>query len=255
ADTARNRALADALARSAPDVVYLDGVRTFALFADLALRHRPRRLVVDLDDLMSRRMSEYTDTGTVPLGYVGKKLPVWARRVVNLQALGRALLRDEGRMLDQGGRLMTAGSDGVVLVSGVEASLLRSRVAPGMADRVHVIPPCVDIVRPVEPATGPVEFVFLGSDEQAHNRLTIEYLLEIWRSCRPDARLLIGGPMVRTWPVVDNVVFTGWLENPSDLYRPGRAMIAPAFIHGGVKTKVLHAFAHGCAAVGNPATF
>jgi glycosyltransferase involved in cell wall biosynthesis len=200
-------------------------------------------------------MTEYGDSGTVPLGYVGKKLPRWARGLVDLQALGRALLRYERGMLERVERLMTEGADAVVLVSSIEASLLRSRVSPALSERVWVIPPCVDIVRPVERAPGPIEFVFLGSDEQAHNRLTIAYLLSMWQSCRPAARLVIGGPMVRTWPAVENVHFTGWLENPSDLYRPGSVMIAPSFIRGGVKTKVLHAFAHGCAAVGNEATF
>lgn len=255
ADPATNRALADTLVRSNPDVVYLDGVRTFPLFVTLQQRAKVRRLIVDLDDLMSRRMSEYRGSGMVPLGYVGKKLPRWASGLVNQRFLGRAVLDYERGMLERVERLMTMGADGVVLVSSVEASLLRGRVPPAMGDRVQVIPPCVDIVRPVEAAQGPPTFVFLGSDEQAHNRLTIDYLLSMWESCRPAARLLIAGPMVRSWPTVENVVFTGWIENPSDLYQPGSVMIAPAFIRGGIKTKVLHAFAHGCAAVGNTATF
>src|SRR5262245_34545711 len=66
ADSARNRALADRLERSNPDVLFLDGVRTFPLFQALEQRASRRRLVVDFDDLMSRRMSEYRDSGEVP---------------------------------------------------------------------------------------------------------------------------------------------------------------------------------------------
>ena len=200
-------------------------------------------------------MSEYRESGAVPLGYVAKELPRWVSGLVNQRLLGRAVLNYEHGMLERVERLMTLHADGVVLVSSVEASLLRSRIPSAIGDKIHAIPPCVDIVRPVEAAKGPPTFVFIGSDEQAHNRLTIGYLLSMWESCRPAARLSIAGPMVRSWPAVENVVFTGWIENPSDLYRPGRVMIAPSFIRGGIKTKVLHAFAHGCPAVGNAATF
>ncbi len=255
AGPARNRSLADTLIRSDPDVVYLDGVRTFPLFLALLERGKPRRLVVDFDDLMSRRMSEYWESGAVPLGYVDKKLPRWARGLISHRTLGRVVLRYERSMLERVERAMTEGGDGAVLVSSVDASLLRSRLPQALSSKIWTIPPCVDIVRPVGAADGPPTFVFIGSDEQAHNRLTIRYLLSTWQSCRPAAKLVIAGPMVRSWPVVENVVFTGWIENPSDLYRPGSVMIAPSFTRGGIKTKVLHAFAHGCPAVGNEATF
>src|SRR5258706_2861402 len=71
ADPARNRSLADALARANPDVVYLDGVRTYPLFQALDRRRAVGRIVVDFDDLMSRRMAEFAGSGVVPLGYVG----------------------------------------------------------------------------------------------------------------------------------------------------------------------------------------
>jgi glycosyltransferase involved in cell wall biosynthesis len=113
----------------------------------------------------------------------------------------------------------------------------------------------MDVVRPVAPANGPPRCVFLGSDRQSQNRLTIEYLLKIWDSARPATPLVIAGPMVQAWPAVENVSFAGWLEDTSVLYTPGSIMITPSFIRGGIKTKVLQAFAHGCAAVGNDATF
>jgi glycosyltransferase involved in cell wall biosynthesis len=113
----------------------------------------------------------------------------------------------------------------------------------------------MDVVRPVAAAGAPPRFVFIGSDRQSQNRLTIEYLMKIWESARPAAPLVIAGPMVRTWPPVENVSFTGWLEDTSVLYTPGSIMITPSFIRGGIKTKVLQAFAHGCPAVGNDATF
>jgi glycosyltransferase involved in cell wall biosynthesis len=255
AEPSRHRSLADAVVRAEPDVVYLDGARTFPFFLALHQQGKVRRLVVDFDDLMSRRMSEYRQSGLVPLGYVANMLPHWARTLVDQRVFGRAMLAYERVMLERVERLMCERADAVVLVSPVDASILRDRLPPAMGHKVEVIPPCVDVVRPVEATRVPITFVFMGSDEQAHNRLTIDYLLSIWKSCRPAAPLVIAGPMTRTWPPVENVRFTGWIENASDLYTPGAVMLAPSFIRGGVKTKVLQAFAHGCAAVGTEATF
>jgi glycosyltransferase involved in cell wall biosynthesis len=152
-------------------------------------------------------------------------------------------------------RRMTAAGDAAVLLSTADAAMLRDLLAPELRERVHVIPPCFDVVRPVPDEPQPVRFVFIGSDRQSQNRLTIEYLVSVWAECRPAAPLVIGGPMVRQWPETPNVTFTGWLERTSDLYTPGSVMITPSFIRGGIKTKVLDAFAHGCAAIGNEATF
>ena len=254
ADSSKNRALADMLVGGDPDVIYLDGVRTFPLFLELE-RRRPRRIIVDFDDLMSRRMAEFGSTGVVPLGYVGKSLPGWVRALANPQALGRAVLGYERSMLAAVERLMTARSDGVVLVSSVDAALLTEGLSPAARAKVMVIPPCVDIVQPVPPAGATPRFVFIGSDRQSQNRLTIGYLHALWDRLRPSAQLIIAGPMVGEWAPLPNVVFSGWIENTADLYAPGSIMITPSFIRGGIKTKVLQAFAHGCPAVGNDATF
>jgi hypothetical protein len=255
ADGARNRALADTIRRADPDVVYLDGVRTYPVLEALIERGGVRRIVTDFDDLMSRRMAEFRSSGVVPLGYVGKSLPGWARGLANQQAFGRAVLDYERGMLQGVERRMTAAGDAAVLLSTADAAMLRDLVAPELRERVHVIPPCFDVVRPVPDGPQPVRFVFIGSDRQSQNRLTIEYLVSVWAECRPAAPLVIGGPMVRQWPETPNVTFTGWLERTSDLYTPGSVMLTPSFIRGGIKTKVLDAFAHGCAAIGNEATF
>lgn len=255
ADSAENRGLAERLAQADPDVVYLDGVRTFPLFLALLRRRKVRRIVVDFDDLMSRRMAEFGSSGVVPLGYVGKSLPAWVRAIASPQALGRAVLAYERGMLERVERQMTLQADAVSLVSTADAALLLGGLPGSARAKVRVIPPCMDVVRPVAATDGPLRFVFIGSDRQSQNRLTIEYLLKIWESARPSAPLVIAGPMVQVWPAVENVSFTGWLEDTSVLYEPGSIMITPSFIRGGIKTKVLQAFAHGCPAVGNDATF
>jgi glycosyltransferase involved in cell wall biosynthesis len=255
ADGAKNRELATTLAQADPDVVYLDGVRTYPLFLALKQQARVRRIVVDFDDLMSRRMAEFGSTGVVPLGYVGKSLPGWVRAIASPQALGKAVLAYERGMLEKVEQAMTRDSDGVSLVSSADADLLRRGLSAAAQAKIHVIPPCMDVERPVAPTDGPLRFVFLGSDRQSQNRLTIEYLVKIWESARPGVPLVIAGPMVQTWPAVENVTFTGWLEDTSVLYTPGSIMITPSFIRGGIKTKVLQAFAYGCPAVGNDATF
>ena len=55
-DRANHKRLMQELKRDPPEILYLDGVRTFYFLKRLKVSKLPMRIVVDLDDLMSRRM-------------------------------------------------------------------------------------------------------------------------------------------------------------------------------------------------------
>ena len=51
------------------------------------------------------------------------------------------------------------------------------------------------------------------------------------------------------------VVWAGYVGDLAEVYTPGSLLVSPTFLRGGIKTKVLEAFAHGVPVIGNPATF
>jgi glycosyltransferase involved in cell wall biosynthesis len=61
--------------------------------------------------------------------------------------------------------------------------------------------------------------------------------------------------MRSTYAPVAGVHFNGFAESLDEVYAPGSILLAPAFLSGGVKTKVIEALASGVMAVGNSRTF
>ena len=101
----------------------------------------------------------------------------------------------------------------------------------------------------------PARFVFIGMDTLTQNRLTIEYLLDTWARTPPPLPLHIYGKMSRRWPQPPNVFFHGYVETLAEVYDGRSILLTPSFVGGGVKTKVLEAFAWGTPVIGNDNTF
>jgi glycosyltransferase involved in cell wall biosynthesis len=97
--------------------------------------------------------------------------------------------------------------------------------------------------------------VFIGSDTQLQNRLSIDYLLGLWKRLAPRTPLVVYGCMVREYDAVPNVRFAGFAPSHDDVYTSGSIAMCPAFLGGGIKSKVLEAISHGCPPVGNATAY
>lgn len=248
-DTEHNRKIAESIPRDA-DVVYLDGIRTVHVLRRLRQRLPHARLVVDLDDLMSRRTDELLAAGEgFAGGYLAEKMPRWGRSLggPGLQYERRALRRWETRLCEL--------ADELVLLSPVEARILNSRVTGSRRARISAVPPPQETLSGPRTIKPPLRFVFIGTDALTQNRLTIKCLLELWRRLMPKVSLHVYGRMANAWSAPPNVFFHGYAKNLADVYDPHSVLLSPALLRGGVKTKVLEAFAWGTPVVGNANTF
>ena len=238
------------------DVVYADGIRTLLVLRRLRRERPDLRIVVDFQDLMSRRFDEVLSRELpLPLGYVEAMVPPALRRMLAIGLLARLLLRYERMALRHAEREMLRIADCVALVSPVEAALLSATDARG-ARRASV----VAIPPPMPPAVAvasapPHRAVFIGSDGLMQNRLTIDHLLGLWDRARPALPLVIYGRQKRPPRQVPGVAWAGYVRDLAEVYTPGSLLVSPTFLRGGIKTKVLEAFAHGVPVIGNPATF
>jgi glycosyltransferase involved in cell wall biosynthesis len=110
-------------------------------------------------------------------------------------------------------------------------------------------------ISPPVPLKGPVRFVFIGSDALTQNRLTIDYLLDLWRRHAIAAPLVFFGLQSRTLDLPANVSVAGYVDSIAQVYDGHSVLLTPSMIGGGVKTKVLEAFAHGAPVIANALTF
>ena len=236
--------------------VYTDGVRTYSLVAYLRRKRPDVRIVVDLDDLMSRRMSLLLQASQ-PLspGYLMRLLPKPLRVLAMSSVIGQLIVRYERMTLRNIEGKLAPLVDALVLLSSEDAKVLIEQSGEHVRSSVEVIPPPTTLVsKPVRPSK-PIRFVFIGSDTQTQNRLTIDYLVDLWRRRNLTAPLVFYGLWMRDIPLPPHVVSAGYAEELVQVYDGSSVLLSPSLIAGGVKTKVLEAFAHGVAVIGSSITF
>lgn len=254
---ARKRAeLLRVVEASAPDVIYFDGIRMVD-YATLVGRRFPHcRIVVDFDDLMSRRAG-ILRAHDFPLsaGYLARSIPRPFVRLANASIVRKAFLRYEEFALRRQERAAIRASNAVTLVSTEDAGALRARLTDDEAAKAHVIAPPLSSRTPVRFPATPLRFVFIGSDAQLQNRLAIEYLIRLWARVAPASPLVIFGRMVGRYDPVPNVVFAGFAQSQAEVYTGCSIALCPAFLRGGIKSKVLEAISYGCVPVGNDAAY
>ena len=239
------------------DKIYLDTVRCVVLLRAMKrLRGSPAklRITVDFDDLFSRRMrTVVTSQMPLSLGFAQKYFPAVLRRMIE-GPLSRLVNYHEAATLPHIEHEIANTANSIVLVSEAERKLLADRVSQHAAACIYAIPP------PALPQTdspgvhGPIRFVFIGSDRQIHNRLSIGFLLNMWRTLEPETPLHIYGKQ-QTAVSVRNIIWHGFVDEISDVYSDGSVLILPALLSGGVKTKVIEAWSHGRPVLGNHAAF
>ncbi len=250
--------VADAVVRAAPQAVYLDGIRAAPVVAALRRRGCRARLVVDFDDLMSRRMRLAHARGEAPNpGYLAKLLPAPAHALLGLGWFGGLVLRYEAWSLAGLERRLLRQVDAVVLLSSADAGAFRRAVVGESAAsqrRIQVIPPPAQPVDPAclaRPVTAPRRCVFIGSDVLSQNRLVLERLVGWWRAWHPTMELHWYGKQTRAWDLPPGVVAHGYAPSLEAVYDGSSVLLYPAQVGGGIKTKLLEALARGCPVVVN----
>jgi glycosyltransferase involved in cell wall biosynthesis len=250
------RAIRRAIPRDA-QVIYLDGVRCYELLRVLRREWPDRKIVVDFDDLMSRRMDLLLASGQ-PLspGYLSERLPAVVRRLVMSRLVGRAIVLYESKTLKAVEARTLALADAVVLLSADDAAALEKVRAAANGSRAEIVtvPPAVALAD-AQPIVPPLRFVFVGTDTLTQNRLTIDYLLRLWRRERIATPLCVFGRQTRRMALPPHVTMPGYVASLKEIHDGHSVLLTPSFLRGGIKTKVLEAFSFGTAVIGNSQTF
>lgn len=250
------RQLIETVEEFRPDAIYFDGIRMVDYAVLVRRRFPASHIISDLDDLMSRRARNLrVGNFALSAGYLTKSIPKAAVALINSRIVRNLLLRYEEHALKGHERLAAACSDVVTLVATTDADALVRILPDAIKKRVHVITPPIGAIKPLIRPADPLRFVFVGADTQIQNRLAIRYLLASWRQLELRLPLVIYGCMSRRYDPVSNVTFAGFAPTLDDIYTPNSIALCPAFLRGGIKSKVLEAISFGCAPVGNGATY
>jgi glycosyltransferase involved in cell wall biosynthesis len=249
--------LANKVEELQPSTVYFDGIRSGLEAPALRARFPNLRLVCDFDDLMSRRVQMLrSGREQLSLGYLKNRIPAWLERVLLRGWIGKSVLAYEQHALKVAELRVIAACDAIVLVSDRDAVELRK--LPHRAS-IEVIPPVMPVASQApswpQDAFAIRRFVFVGSDSLVQNRQAIEFLVSLWNRVHPRTPLHVFGRQSGTYEKTPGLHFHGFVEDIAVAYEPGSVLLAPSFLSGGVKTKVLEAMAYGVIPVGTALTF
>lgn len=244
------KATAARIAEKSCNAVYLDTVRCQQLLRTLRRSQPDLHIVTDFDDLMSRR-ARYLYQMRLPFatGHVSRHVPRWLS-FLSEKLLSRPIAAYETLTLPAAEDEVIAASNSTILISGADREQLGIRTRIGT---VRAIPPAIAVVRPPLEGIPLRRFIFIGSDNFIHNRAAIDFLLETWRQVRPALALHIYGQQCRSEKAVAGVHWHGFVDDLAEVYKPGSIALAPAMDRGGIKTKVLEAWAWGCPVLCNKA--
>ncbi len=254
-----NNARSDRQAESST-IIYADGVRLAQ--HGRALRSRiGGRLLIDFDDLMSRRVARMLRNGEdVSFGGFVRFVPRPVQMLVEkIGPLRTVLLGFEKRLLRRAELDAAQAANAIGFASAYEAALFRRfqrRYAPEADPRYLVLGPSTrhmgefigDTVQRQPPRD--LRFIFIGSDSQQQNRITIQAIVELARANALALPVYIYGRMTRDYEQLDNVVFCGFSEALAQVYRPGSILLMARSVRGGIKSKIIEAFEHGIPTVG-----
>jgi hypothetical protein len=247
-------------ASSSSTIIYVDGVRLAQ--HGRALRARVGgRLLIDFDDLMSRRVARMLrNHEEVSFGGFVRFVPQSVQMLVQkIGPLRTLLLGFEKRLLRRAELEAALTADAIGFASAHEAKLFR-RFQRRYASRANpdylVLGPstrqmgeaAADILRQRPPQE--LRFIFIGSDSQQQNRITIQAIVDLARDNALALPVYIYGRMTRNYEQADNVMFCGFSETLSQVYRPGSILLMARSVRGGIKSKVIEAFEHGVPTIG-----
>jgi len=235
------------------DCVYLDTVRCQVLLRRLRKSLPHLHVVTDFDDLMSHRAA-YLRRNRLPFapGHVAKHFPPWLRYLVEAP-LARAIVAYEAATLPGTENEVARASSATILLSPADRDRLRRRPALAGHGTVHAILPAVRIQASAWDGVPPLRFVFIGSDFYLQNRTALDFLVHLWREEGLSTPLHVYGRQRFPRKSPPAIRWHGFVEDLSEVYRPGSIALAPVLDRGGIKIKVIEAWAWGCPVLGNPA--
>jgi len=106
------------------------------------------------------------------------------------------------------------------------------------------MPPRFQVRRELVAAEGAPKFFFIGTDRLAQNKLALQQLVALWKTCEFEFPLHVHGDISE--PIeAPNVIYQGFVERVEDAFPANGVLLYPAQLGGGLKIKLLESVEWG----------
>jgi hypothetical protein len=237
-----DEALAEAIRRFKPDILYMDSIR----LAHLVPRGPDRPCVVlDLDDLLSRRIQSYVRGGLKPgVGELGRSIPRFIVSLLERPLISKLYFAVEKAVTRWTELRATREADALILTSPAEVRAFSrfARRYGGSTPLVMTHPLAVNLGAPI-PRGRPRRLTFVGTARLPQNEDGI-----LW--CRRAAAGSSAMPVEiygsgEQPPAPGEPRFIGYVDDLSCVYASDAVPTCMTRIRGGIKTKILEAWSYG----------
>jgi len=243
--------------RIRPDVVIFDMARLSPLADAIHRRHPGIRLVLDMDDRLSKRYQRMLSNGSA--GELGGTFEARLPRLVRflVPKLKTLLLSLERRLMVRCEKRVAEKFDAILMVSALEAEEMRADCA-GKADVIAFPPLINELPVPHQDFSTSVRFVFIGNAAYAPNAEALELLdraavkvnQAAGRKMAAFRFLAAGKPLAdAAYQVVEAV---GFVPDLSAFLSGDAVLVAPILQGTGIKTKIIDALEHSVPVITTP---
>ena len=246
-----------AVERLRPQVIVFDMARLSHLAGAIRQRYPGIRLVLDMDDRLSKRYQRMLDSETVgDLGGTFESRMPGAVRFF-LPKLKRLLLGIEQRLMVRAEKQAANVFDAILMVSALEADEMRAD-CPGKA-RVIAFPPLInDLAVPDQDFSRSVRFVFIGNAVYAPNTEALELLDRVAVNVAQGAgegaasfRFQAAGKPL-PGAVYEALEVAGFVPDLAEFLSGDAVLAAPILQGTGIKTKIIDALEHSVPVITTP---
>jgi glycosyltransferase involved in cell wall biosynthesis len=250
---------AKTIAAIAPELIVVDMLRC-AQF----VKAESVPVILDLDDLLSRRYAQLVGGSVTPemmLGYYAERIPFLPLVGKLARPFLTALMSLESSRLKHKEIDAATHFDAVTLVSQREADLLRDQCDGPVT--ISSIPMAIEMSEQhASISEEPSRLIFVGSPSYWPNRQALAYADEV---LFPYAESRLGTPLALT--VVgaadeshragfnERLHFTGYVDDLDAVLTEHDIFVAPIVSGSGIKTKVVEAMSRGLVVLGSPKAF
>lgn len=251
------RAVMEAVERIRPDVVVFDMARLSHLATAIRRDYPGIRLVLDMDDRLSKRYQRMLSNET--MGELGgtfeSRLPGAIRFLV--PRLKKLLLRVEKKLMERSERRAADMFDAILMVSALEAEEMRAD-CPGKASVIAFPPLINELPVPQQDFSRSVRFVFIGNAGYAPNAEALDLLdraaIRVCQSAsNSDAHFRFqaaGKPLAGA--AYQQVEVAGFVPDLAEFLAGDAVLVAPILQGTGIKTKIIDALEHSVPVITTP---
>lgn len=235
------------------DFIIVDMIRLAPLYSFLNKYKKSAKLILDLDDIISKRYQVISGNVLGSFANENKKLD----KILEQKLVRKLVLNTEYKKLYNSEIYYSKLYDISILVNPYETEELNKNIGKNKAYNLSPFVKKEELVKKEYKTSSIFSLFFLGSLKMEQNRASFENIVAniLPKISIPYKFYVVGknkqSDIDKYLLINKNIEFTGYIENLNDFLLTMDIMISPIAFGTGVKTKILSAMGHGIPVITN----